>query len=85
MATFIVAASLLMLAWRLFYIKVFTAPGFMRRVLIVGAGRAGTTLVRVIREIWPPPFFLVGMIDDDQQKVGASIEGAPVWAPAATC
>jgi FlaA1/EpsC-like NDP-sugar epimerase len=49
-AFFIAASSLLMLAWRLFYIQVFTAPGFMRRVLIVGAGRAGTTLLQVIRE-----------------------------------
>ena len=62
-ATFIVSSSLLMLIWRLIYIQVFTAPDFMRRVLIVGAGRAGTTLVHVIRESWPPPFFLVGLIE----------------------
>ena len=77
-ATFIVASSVLMLAWRFFYIQVFTAPGFMRRVLIVGAGRAGTTLVQVIRESWPPPFFLVGMIDDDPQKLGTTIKGTQV-------
>lgn len=77
-AFFIAASSILMLAWRLFYIQVFTAPGFMRRVIIVGAGRAGTTLLRVIRESWPPPFFLVGMIDDDLAKVGTTIEGAQV-------
>jgi exopolysaccharide biosynthesis polyprenyl glycosylphosphotransferase len=77
-ASFIVASSLLMLFWRFFYIQVFTAPDFMRRVLIVGAGRAGSTLVHVIRESWPPPFFLVGLIDDDAEKVGCSIEGASV-------
>jgi exopolysaccharide biosynthesis polyprenyl glycosylphosphotransferase len=77
-AAFIVASSLLMLLWRMIYIQVFTAPDFMRRVLIVGAGRAGTTLVHVIRESWPPPFFLVGLIDDDPQKVGCAIEGASI-------
>ncbi|HZW03541.1 MAG TPA: hypothetical protein VFF68_06425, partial [Anaerolineaceae bacterium] len=52
-AAFFVAAPLLTLAWRLVYIKVFTAPLFMRRVMVVGAGRAGCELVRVIKAIWP--------------------------------
>ncbi len=77
-ATFIVAAAVLMVCWRFLYIKVFTTPEFMRRVLIVGAGRAGTTLVQVIKEIWPPPFFLVGLIDDDPYKRGTCVEGYPV-------
>lgn len=76
-AAFIIAASLLMLAWRLSYIKIFTAPDFMRRVLIIGAGRAGTTLVQVVKASWPPPFFLVGLIDDDEFKVGSCIENIP--------
>ncbi|MBE0695415.1 MAG: hypothetical protein IH586_00675, partial [Anaerolineaceae bacterium] len=77
-AAFIVASSLLMLIWRFVYIQVFTAQDFMRRVLIVGAGRAGSTLIHVIRESWPPPFFLVGLIDDDVEKIGCTIEGAPI-------
>ncbi len=77
-AAFIIASAALMFAWRFFYIQVFTAPGFMRRVLIVGAGRAGTTLVKVIRESWPPPFFLVGLIDDDPMKLGCTIDSALV-------
>jgi len=77
-AAFIVAATVLMIAWRFLYIKIFTAPDFMRRVLIVGAGRAGTTLVQVIKEIWPPPFYLVGLIDDDPLKLGSTVEGYPI-------
>lgn len=77
-AAFIVAASILMLAWRFLYIQIFTTPDLMRRVLIIGAGRAGTTLVKVVKESWPPPFFLVGLIDDDESKIGSSIEDYPI-------
>jgi hypothetical protein len=35
-AGFLVAASILTLVWRYLYIRVFTAPAFMRRVLLVG-------------------------------------------------
>jgi exopolysaccharide biosynthesis polyprenyl glycosylphosphotransferase len=77
-AIFIVSASLLMVAWRFAYIRIFTAPEFMRRVLVIGAGRAGTTLVNVICEIKPPPFFLVGLIDDDPDKHGVYVDEFPV-------
>src|SRR5512135_3042423 len=40
-ATFIVSAAVFMVSWRFIYIQVFTTPEFMRRVLVVGAGRAG--------------------------------------------
>lgn len=73
-AGFVLAVSLLTVGWRLLYIKVFTAPQFMRRVLIVGAGRAGSTLVQHIRSIWPAPFFIAGFIDDDPQKLGEQVE-----------
>jgi exopolysaccharide biosynthesis polyprenyl glycosylphosphotransferase len=77
-ATFIIAAAVLMVCWRFLYIKVFTTPQFLRRVLIVGAGRAGTTLVQVLKEIWPPPFYMVGLIDDDPLKRNTCVEGYPI-------
>jgi len=67
-AVFILAASILTIIWRFIYIRIFTAPVFMRRVLIIGAGRAGENLVQVIDSIWPLPFYLVGLIDDDPGK-----------------
>jgi exopolysaccharide biosynthesis polyprenyl glycosylphosphotransferase len=79
-AGFFVAASILTLLWRYIYIRIFTAPAFMRRVLIVGAGEVGQNLLRVIDDLWPPPFYLVGLIDDDPQKIGTSIGGHPVLA-----
>jgi exopolysaccharide biosynthesis polyprenyl glycosylphosphotransferase len=74
-AVFIVTTSLLTMVWRQLYISVFTAPQFVRRVLVVGAGKAGTTLVKVIKSTWPPPFYLVGLIDDDPLKIGTHIDG----------
>jgi lipopolysaccharide/colanic/teichoic acid biosynthesis glycosyltransferase len=47
-------------------------------VLIIGAGRSGSTLVQVIKEIWPPPFYLVGLIDDDPLKRNTAVEGYPI-------
>ncbi len=75
---FLVFAFLCTLFWRFLYIRIFTSPAFMRRVLIVGAGRAGQTLVKAYRSLWPPPFFLAGFLDDDPTKQGQEVEGFPV-------
>jgi exopolysaccharide biosynthesis polyprenyl glycosylphosphotransferase len=75
---FIIATSIFTLAWRFFYIRVFTAPLFMRRVMVIGAGKAGSALVKVVKEIWPPPFHLIGLIDDDFSKIGTQIDGYPI-------
>ena len=77
-ATFIILSAMLTLLWRWFYIRIFTAPQFMRRVLIVGAGKAGSTLCSVVNGMKPPPFLLVGLIDDSIQKIGAQVECYPV-------
>ncbi|MDZ4159234.1 MAG: sugar transferase, partial [Anaerolineaceae bacterium] len=77
-AAFIVGATALTLIWRALYIKIFTAPLLMRRVLIIGAGNAGSTLAKIIQDIYPPPFFLAGFIDDDPNKRGDRIEDVPV-------
>ena len=77
-ATFIIFTALLTLFWRSIYIRIFTAPQFMRRVLIIGAGKAGTTLCSVVNGMKPPPFLLVGLIDDSLQKIGAQVECYPV-------
>ena len=77
-AGFVVAASLLTLAWRLLYIRVFTAPQFMRRVLLVGGGITGQALLQVFDGLSSPPFHLVGIIDDDEEKIGTHIDGHEV-------
>jgi len=72
-AMFIVLAAVFTLLWRLVYIRIFTAPHLLRRVLIVGAGNAGQTIIEVISKQWPPPFFTVGLVDDDPDKIGNKI------------
>jgi len=72
-SVFIFLAAVFTLVWRLIYIRMFTAPHLLRRVLIIGAGNAGQTLIDVIADLWPPPFFTVGLVDDDPKKLGAEI------------
>lgn len=76
--SFIAFAAGLTFIWRLIYIKVFTAPTFMRRLLIIGAGKAGCSLVDAYKNLWPPPFYLAGLIDDDLTKVGQQVDGFPI-------
>jgi exopolysaccharide biosynthesis polyprenyl glycosylphosphotransferase len=78
-ADFFPLVSVLTLFWRFLYIRIFTAPQFMRRVLLVGAGETGRTILNIVKETWPPPFFWVGIIDDDPGKNGKEIEGYTVY------
>lgn len=75
---FIVLASLLTLIWRVIYVRLYTSSGLSRRVLIVGAGKAGLTLARVYSAAQPKPFSLVGFIDDDRKKLHKHFEGQRV-------
>lgn len=75
---FLVIASILTLGWRAIYIRLYTSSGLMRRVLIVGAGKAGCSLADIYRKLSPPPFLLLGFIDDDLIKKGKSYYGFAV-------
>lgn len=77
-AVFIVSATLLTLLWRAIYVRTFTSVARQQRVLIVGAGKAGTALVEIISELDPPPFRLIGLIDDDPSKLGNNIQSFPI-------
>jgi len=77
-AAFILAAAMLTFLWRMLYIRIFTAPAFLRRVVIIGAGRAGSRLAEEMRNMTPVPFRLVGFIDDDKAKYRKRIAGVPV-------
>ncbi len=72
---FLLIAALLTWFWRLLYIRLYTTQGLMRRVLIVGAGKAGVTLAKAYQELDPKPFLLVGFVDDDPEKMGTRVEG----------
>lgn len=76
---FLLLASALTVIWRALYIRLYTATGLQRRVLVVGAGKAGETLAEVYRGLTPHPFNLVGFIDDDPKKAGKSLLGYPIF------
>jgi len=75
---FIIISTILSLIWRWLYIKIFTAPNFMRRVLVIGAAESGRTMLKVYQAVKRAPFILVGYLDDDQEKIGTDIGGYPV-------
>jgi exopolysaccharide biosynthesis polyprenyl glycosylphosphotransferase len=75
---FLLYASILTLLWRLLYIRFYTSAGQLRHFLVVGAGKAGHTLAEVYMTQNPPPFKLIGFIDDDPQKLGQSVCNFPV-------
>jgi exopolysaccharide biosynthesis polyprenyl glycosylphosphotransferase len=77
---FLIFASILTLLWRLVYIQIVTAQASLRRVLVIGAGKAGETLARVYNKLRPQPFYLVGFMDDDPKKIGDKLEGFPILA-----
>lgn len=47
----------------------------MRHVLVVGAGKAGRTLIEAYKKLNPPPFLLIGFIDDNPAKRNKSYGG----------
>lgn len=77
-AAFIIITSVLTVIWRLIFIRMFKAVSQQRRVLIIGAGKAGTELSGEISKADPMPYNLVGFIDDDPLKLNTRINGFPV-------
>jgi exopolysaccharide biosynthesis polyprenyl glycosylphosphotransferase len=73
-----VATFALVGTWRTLYSVLFGRPFFRRRAMVIGAGQAGHTIVRAIRENLPSEYQLIGYIDDDPSKQGQVIEGVPV-------
>ena len=75
---FLFFASILTLAWRVLFIRIYKTTGQRRRILLIGAGRAGLTLAELYRNEGTRSFNIVGFIDDDMMKVGQTYEGLPV-------
>jgi exopolysaccharide biosynthesis polyprenyl glycosylphosphotransferase len=75
---FAAMAAIAMPAWRQVYAAVLSRPAFRRRILIVGAGRAGRTALETVRKEAPHDVEVVGFIDDDPALAGATVDGVPV-------
>lgn len=80
---FLFFASLLTLAWRMIFIRIYKRTGQLRRILLVGAGKAGQTLAELYQTLGTRSFNIIGYIDDDLQKVGEIYHGLPVLGTSA--
>jgi exopolysaccharide biosynthesis polyprenyl glycosylphosphotransferase len=80
---FLVFAAFLTLNWRLIFIRIYRSTGQRRRMLIVGAGKAGQTLAELYHSLGTRSFNIVGYIDDDEGKVGKTLQGFPVLGTSA--
>ena len=78
---FLFFSASLTLTWRMIFIRIYKSTGQRRRVLLIGAGKAGQTLAELYQSLSARSFNLVGYIDDDEQKVGKSFQGLPVLGP----
>lgn len=72
----ILACAGLLALWRWTYALVLGGPHARRRVLVLGAGAAGTTIADVLRD--SAHFQIIGFVDDDVQKLGTRICDVPV-------
>jgi exopolysaccharide biosynthesis polyprenyl glycosylphosphotransferase len=72
---FLLFASILTLFWRMMFIRLYKSTGERRRMLLIGAGKAGQTLVELYNSSGTRSFNLIGYVDDDAAKVGKRICG----------
>jgi exopolysaccharide biosynthesis polyprenyl glycosylphosphotransferase len=75
---FALGAAVAIPIWRLLYAGVVSRPAFRRRVLVVGAGRAGRALVAAIQTEAPHLVDIAGFADDDPALGDAVVDGVPV-------
>lgn len=75
---FLFFASILTLLWRMIFIRLYKTTGERRRILLIGAGKAGQTLAELYQSLGTRSFNLVGYVDDDTAKVGKTICGLRV-------
>ena len=75
---FLLFASILTLFWRVIFIHLYKSTGQRRRVLLIGAGRAGQTLAELYHAAGARSFNLIGFVDDDPHKLGKTICGLRV-------
>ena len=78
---FLLYASLLTLAWRMFFIRIYKTTGQRRRILLIGAGRAGQTLAELYESLGTRSFTIIGFVDDDRQKLRKKYHGLQVLGP----
>ncbi len=80
---FLVYASGLTLLWRMLFIRMYKSTGQRRRMIVLGAGKAGQTLAELYNKLDTRSFNIIGFVDDDRHKVGRDFYGVKVLATSA--
>ncbi len=75
--------SLLVAAWRIVFSAISQIQRLQKRLLIIGAGKAGQHLVSAIRSRPGCGFEVVGFVDEDAARAGTQPEGLPVLGDSA--
>jgi len=73
-----VAFVWLIVCWRYSFSAVSLQARLRRKVLIVGAGRAGREILKIINQLKNSGFVVAGFLDDDPEKMDTTLEGVPV-------
>ena len=64
--------------WRSLFSSLALPERLQRRVLIVGAGSCGTRILHALRNRPLSGFHMLGLVDDDPQKLGTVVQGMQV-------
>ncbi|MBK7782800.1 MAG: exopolysaccharide biosynthesis polyprenyl glycosylphosphotransferase [Ardenticatenia bacterium] len=75
---FALGSALALPLWRLAFLALLERRTFRTRLLIVGAGEAGRTILEAIRAEAAPLYEVVGFIDDDLDLAGRTVAELPV-------
>ncbi|HUN21874.1 MAG TPA: sugar transferase [Anaerolineales bacterium] len=70
---FAIIAAVITLLWRLITVFLFQRTALQRKLIVVGAGNAGTALMEALANDKSGVFYVVGIIDDDPLKLGKEI------------
>lgn len=70
--------SIMTTAWRFAFSAIALPQRLEKRILIIGAGKAGRHLVQAIRKRIGCGIRVVGFVDDDKNKINESIDGVKV-------
>jgi FlaA1/EpsC-like NDP-sugar epimerase/lipopolysaccharide/colanic/teichoic acid biosynthesis glycosyltransferase/ActR/RegA family two-component response regulator len=81
LAVLLMGGMRLLVRWSTKRRKVGSSTTDARRVVIVGAGETGESIARAIRGSAAFGCDLIGFVDDDPKKQGATIHGLPVLGP----
>lgn len=73
-----VSSTILLLVWRLSYATILGGPHSRRRVLILGAGHAGSTVCEALLQDHSAHYTVLGFVDDHPTKQSASIHNTVV-------